>query len=448
MREDFIHYLWRLARFDLRDLVTTTGAPIQIHNFGEYNAQNAGPDFTGAKLTIGNIQWAGNVEMHQRASEWYDHGHQHDPAYQNVILHVVLEEDRPVFHPNGERIPCLELRGRVPAGLAKSYWRLLNSEQWIACQHQFHQVDTIVRRAWFDRLLSERLQQRSDEWQLRLKATQRDWEAAFFQSLARSLGGRINADAMDMLARSLPLRVLLKHKHSQLQLEALLFGQAGLIPPASEEKYPQTLAREYALLSTKYQLRALPKTIWRYLRLRPANFPEIRIAQLARLLAISGQLFSKTLAAANLKELENMYEVNLSNYWQTHYRFGKASKKQAKSLGKSSIHSILINTVAPAYSLYGRLRDHAGYQERALQLMEAIPAEQNLILNKWKTLGIQAENAGQTQALLQLKKAYCQPKRCLECAIGCSILRDNGHLNGPVLTVNEEAMLYQLIGTV
>lgn len=445
MREDFIHYLWRLARFDLRELATTTGEAITIQNFGLHNV-NAGPDFSSAKVKIAGIHWIGNVEMHLKSSDWYAHKHQEDPAYNNVILHVVLEEDRPVFRPNGERIPCLELRGRIPAGLAQTYWRLLHNESWIPCQNQLNQVPAITRDLWLDRLAANRLDQRGTEMEERLNATNRDWEELFYQSLARSLGGKINSDAMDMLARSLPLRVILKHKHSQLQLEALLFGQAGLIPTELEETYTKQLAREYSLLATKYQLTALPATVWRYLRLRPANFPEVRIAQLARLLSVTGQLFGKTLAATNVSELENMYEVTLSNYWQTHYRFGKESKRSVKRLGKESVRSILVNTVAPAYYLYGKLRDNMGFQTKALELLEGLPAEKNLILTKWDSLGIKALDAKQSQALLELKKNYCNRKKCLECSIGCAILRTNGH-QPPVLTVNEEAVVYALTGS-
>lgn len=445
MREDFIHYLWRLARFDLRELTTTTGEPIRIQHFGLHNV-NAGPDFSSAKINIGGINWAGNVEMHLKSSEWYEHNHQEDRAYDNVILHVVLEEDRPVFRPNGERIPCLELRGRIPSGLVQNYWRLLHNESWIPCQNQLNQVPEITRNLWLDRLLANRLNQRGTEMYERLKATNRDWEELFYQSLARSLGGKINSDAMDMLARSLPLRVILKHKHSLLQLEALLFGQAGLIPTATEEMYPQQLAREYKLLATKHQLTPLPPTIWRYLRLRPANFPEVRIAQLARLLAVTGQLFGKTLAAANVSELENMYDVSLSNYWQNHYRFGRESKRSVKRLGKDSVRSILVNTVAPAYYLYGKLRDNGSYQTKALELLEALPPEKNLVLTNWENLGMKATDAGRSQALLELKKNFCSQKRCLDCSIGCAILRNNGQ-NIPVLTVNEEAVVYALTGS-
>ena len=450
MREDFIHFLWRQARFDLRDLRTTCGSTVSIQDFGRHNT-NAGPDFSGGQLRLDGLQWAGNIEMHVRSSEWYDHGHETDPAYDNVILHVVLEEDTPVYRRNGDRIPCLELKGRIPTGLLRSYWRLQNNEYWIPCQAQFHLVDDPTRRAFLNDILKERLAARARKFTERLATTDRDWEEAFYQSLARALGGRVNADAMDMLARSVPLRVLLKHKHSLLQLEALLFGQSALLPEHKEDEvaYVTLLRREYALLRTKYALRPLPVTAWRYLRLRPNNFPTVRIAQFAAMLHRTGQLFGKSLAAADAKELTNMFAVKLSNYWRSHYRFGKEGKPGSRSLGPSTIRSILINTIAPALVAYGEYRGDVRYQERGRNLLLDLPAEDNRILRKWGQLGFPARDAAESQALLTLKKDYCSRSRCLDCAIGCHLLsQPYGPLDRPLLSVNEEAVLYGLAGVV
>jgi len=439
MREDFLHYLWRMARFDLRQLTTTAGEAIQIIDFGQLN-RDAGPDFSGAQLRIGGVHWVGNVEMHLHSRQWYEHGHDKDPAYENVILHVVLKEERIVYRANGERIPCLELAGRIPAGLLKTYLNLWHSEAWIPCEQQFHRVAEAPRSVWLERLLLERLSRRADELEDRLERTQRDWEELFYQSLARSLGGKVNAGAMEMLARSLPLRVLLRHKHSQLQLEALLFGQAGLLPTKGREDYPLRLRREYQLLATKYELQPLPKMIWRYLRLRPANFPDLRIAQLARLLAISGQLFSKSLAAAGRVELENMYSVQLSNYWRAHYRFGVPGKRLPKRMGRGTIHSILINAVAPLFYLYGRQRGNHAQQQRALTLLAELPAENNLVIRRWRDCGQYVGDAARSQALLELKKYYCDQRRCLSCAIGAALLAREK--DDDPLTVQEVAALY------
>lgn len=444
MREDFLHYLWRTASFDLLQLRTTNDQKIEIINFGTYNAANAGPDFNGARLRLDGIDWAGHVEIHVRSSDWYAHEHQRDPAYENVILHVVLDEDEPIYRSNGTPIPCLELRGRVPANLINNYWCLLHSEYWIPCQTQLDTVSGLVRRQWMDGLLLERLNRKSKVLEAQLATCQRDWEAVFYQSVARSLGGKVNADAMEMLARSIPLKILLRHKHSQLQLEALLFGQSGLLPEDGNEDYPKVLLREYRLLAKKYQLRALPVAVWRYLRLRPANFPTIRIAQLARLIATSGHLFSKILAASNTRELENMFEVELSNYWRDHYRFGQSSKRTFKRLGMSSIHSILINSAAPLLYLYGRLRDDDRFTIQAVDLLTSLPPEKNKLIDKWADNGIKALNAADTQALLELKHHYCERSGCLQCAIGNALLQQK-QVKPPHRTLEEALVLYGAI---
>lgn len=448
MREDFLHFLWRQARFDLRDLTTTTGAALSIQDFGLHN-KDAGPDFHRGQVRINGMQWAGNIEIHVKASEWYEHGHDTDPAYDNVILHVVLEEDRPVYRRNGERIPCLELVGRIPEGIMNSYWRLMHNENWIACQHQLHGIDGPARRAWLDQLLRQRMNERARQFSERMLTNHRDWEEAFYQSLARALGGRVNAEAMDMLARSVPLRVLLKHKHSLLQLEALLFGQSGLLPePAGEEhEYISLLRREYALLRVKHGLVPLPVAAWRYLRLRPNNFPTIRIAQLAAMLHRTGQLFGKSLAAADARELCNMFEVKLSNYWRSHYRFGKEGNAGERRLGTSTVHSILINTIAPALIAYGEQRADERFGERAFGLLRDLPAEDNLVIRKWAALSWAAADAADSQALLALKTSYCDRKRCLECAIGCQLLARpyTREEDGPRLTLNEQAQVYGLL---
>ena len=449
MREDFIHYLWRLARFDLRDLRTTEGEALTIQQFGVHN-HHAGPDFDDARLTIGGIRWAGRVEMHLKSSDWYLHGHPDDPAYDAVILHVVLEEDRPVFRRDGTRLPCLELRGRIPAGIRNTYWRLLHNERWVPCAGLLDGVPASVRAVWLQRVLAERLEARADAFMERWHGADRDWEAAFFQLLARGMGGKVNGDALEMLARSLPLRILQKHKHSLLQLEALLFGQSGLLPApeADEDPYLVRLRREYALLRVKYDLQPLPATGWRFLRMRPHNFPTLRIAQLACLYHRSGQFFGKALAAADVRELRNMFEVSLSNYWREHYRFGSRTTRGERRLGDATVRSLLINTVAPALIAYGRHRGEERWRERALDILSALPAEENTVLRGWRKAGWPAADAGESQALLELKANYCAATRCTECAVGCHILnRRNGDPDdAPLLTVNEATVLYALTG--
>lgn len=445
MREDFVHYLWRFARFDLLDLKTTQGVSITIQDFGEYNRLNAGPDFHSAQLRIDEMHWAGHVEMHLRSSDWFAHGHHQDPAYDNVILHVVLEEDEPAINTQGRRIPCLELTNRIPAGLAKTYWRLMNNSYWIPCQNQLGTVSDLHLKSWLDRLVVERLEVRAGQIGHRLEINKNDWEATFYERLARSLGGRINDEGMDMLARSAPLKIALKHKNSLMQLEALYFGQSGLLQTAPEDDpYVARLKAEYKLLAHKYSLKALPVTAWRYLRLRPNNFPTIRIAQLATLIYQSGQLFSKVLVAADLKELSNTFDVKVSHYWRDHYRFGKTAKASNKRLGKDALRSLFVNAVAPVYLLYGQMQGDDRYLEKATHLLEQLPPEKNATIKKWSELGLKSENAADTQALLQLKRSYCDQNRCLDCALGCRILSRPEPLVKPYLSLNEEAQLYEI----
>lgn len=422
MKEELLHYLWRTKRFDFTNLHTTQGDTLQIFQTGDYNT-HAGPDFLNAKIHIGDTTWAGNVEMHVCASDWLRHGHATDKAYDNVILHVVLEEDVPILRASGERIPCLEMKTLIAPKLSSKYLELLHSEYWIPCQAQFAQVSEMTRTLWLERLLVERLEQKTELIAQQLQQNQQNWEETFYQLLARNFGVQVNMEPFELLAKSTPLLLLAKHKNSLLQIEALLFGQAGLLESDFEDAYPHQLKKEYAFLQKKYGLTPIRGESWKFLRLRPANFPTVRIAQFAMLIFQSNHLFSKMLAATSVEEIENMLELKLSNYWLTHYRFDKDSKKSAKKLGKSTIHLIIINTIAPFLFLYGKWKSDERYKDRAFALLEQVPPEENHIIENWQQLGVKPESAYQTQALLQLKKRYCDAKKCLNCAIGNAILQ-------------------------
>lgn len=423
MKEDFLHYVWRLQRFNQSLLQTTEGENIQLLAIGEHN-KNAGPDFLNARLRIGTTLWAGNIEIHLRASEWLNHQHQHDPAYDNVILHVVLEEDQLIYRPNQERIPCLELRNRIDLKLSKNYLRLLQQETWIPCQSQLASVSTISKKLWLDRLMVERLEQKTQQLQEILSQTNNDWEESFYRLLARSFGLQVNPQPFEQLARSLSLTLLRRHKNNLRQIEALFFGQAGMLQDNFADQYPNQLKKEYDFLRRKYRLAPMPKSAWKFLRLRPANFPTIRIAQLAMLIYQSSHLLSKVLAVQNIPEIENMFDRRVSPYWQKHYLFDKISPKRNKTLGKSTIHLLVINTLAPFLFYYGQQQGDEKHQDQALRLLEAIKPEQNHIIKQWKKLGLKPESAYQSQALLQLKKHYCDARQCLNCAIGHQILKE------------------------
>jgi len=423
MKEDVLHYVWRTRRFEFQNLFTTEGESVEILAPGVHNT-HAGPDFFDARVRIGDTLWAGNVEMHLFASEWEAHRHGEDRAYDNVVLHVVWEEDQPVLRQNGERIPCIELKKRIPAVTIKTYRELLHNEHWIPCQHHFHRVPDITRQLWLDRLMVERLEAKTAFISENLERNRQHWEETFYQVLARNFGLKVNAEPFEALARSLPLSLLSKHKNSLLQLEALLFGQAGLLEGAFEDDYPQRLQKEYVFLQHKYGLQPIAESAWKFLRMRPANFPSLRIAQFATLIHQSAHLFSKILVAQNVEEIENMFEVRLSNYWQTHYVFGKASAKRNKTLGQTAIHLLVINTIAPFLFVYGKQKAEPALCDRALRLLESVPPESNSIIDNWQRLGMEPVSAGQTQALLQLKNEYCDKKQCMRCAVGSEVMRE------------------------
>ncbi|MCS7035581.1 MAG: DUF2851 family protein [Saprospiraceae bacterium] len=423
MREDFLHFLWRWRRFNAQDLQTTDGQPLEIVHPGEPNA-HAGPDFFNARIRIGDTLWAGNIEMHLRASEWLAHGHDADRAYDNVVLHVVLDEDEPIHRPDGQRLPCLALRSRIPSGLLEQYHRLLYAREWVPCAQRLGEVSAIVKVNWLDRLLVERLQEKTDAVARRIAETDGQWEEAFYRQLAHSFGLKINAETFEYLARIAPLSLLARHSDNRLQLEALLFGQAGLLEEAPDrDEYAQALAREYQFLRHKYQLRPLAASQWKFFRLRPTSFPTVRIAQLAAFLHRTQRPFAAVLTAAESGSIEQLFEVEVSPYWLTHYRFGKVSPARPKLLSQSFVHLLLINTVAPFLFHFGQIKGISHHQDQALRLLDALPPEDNSVLQKWAELGLKPQNAAQAQALLHLKTRYCQPQRCLECAIGAALLR-------------------------
>lgn len=421
MKEELLHYVWRLRRFNHQSLHTTKSESLEIIQPGTYNS-HAGPDFLDARIRIGSTLWAGHVEMHLKASDWYRHQHEKDPAYQNVILHVVLHNDIEVTH-NGSSLPCLVLQSRISKKLVGEYHRLQHNEYWIPCQTQLAEVATTTRNLWLDRLLVERLEQKTAKITQRLEYLKNNWETTFYQYLARNFGFNVNADAFEELARSLPLLLLDRYRHNRIQFEALLFGQASLLEGPFEETYPKKLQREYHFLQHKHQLEPIPASMWRFLRLRPANFPTIRLAQFAALLFQTEHLFDKALSAQNIAEVHHLFDVQLSPYWHRHYQFGKPAPAKKKKIGKKSVELLLINTIIPFLFLYGKLRGPAHLQARALSFLESLPPENNVIIRKWKELGMEPISAYRTQALLQLRQQYCTKKRCLECAIGCAILK-------------------------
>ena len=423
MTEAFLHHLWKLKIFNSGKLKTIEGESLEILKTGQHNS-DSGPDFFNAQVKIGDTHWAGNVEIHLKSSDWKNHFHDQDAAYDNVILHVVFEHDGTVMRKNGSRIPEFELKNQFDERLWRNYQSLLQSNQWIACQHLISKVDPFTLNNWIDRLLIERLENKTGVLFSSLQSNNSNWEETFYQHLARNFGFRLNALPFEMLAKSLPVSCLAKHHDRLLQLEAMLFGQAGMLEKSMEDDYPNELKQEYVFLKKKFGLEPMALHQWKFLRLRPVNFPTIRIAQFAQLVHHSSHLFSKILECKKVDDLKIYFRFEVSTYWQTHFIFDKQSKKQTKALGSGSFENIVINTIVPFLFAYGQNRGSEIHQQRAIQFLEEIPSEKNSILSGWKKIGIDSRSGYYSQALLQLKNEYCLEKKCLNCSIGNYLLQN------------------------
>ena len=424
MNESFLHYIWQFQYFDKRDLKSSTGEDIVIFNPGLRNS-HAGPDFYDAKLRIGFMEWAGSVEIHIHASGWREHKHQDDAAYENVILHVVWEEDEKIFRKDGTALPALELRPRVSSAFVLQYKRIIHSRTKIPCANAIGSVPDHIRISMLDKALIARLEKRAKTVLQALEKNNGDWEETCYQVLCRNFGFKVNTDPFLQLAQALPYRVIMKHGDRPGQVEALLFGQAGFLEETINDEYYLLLKREYDLLRKKYNLagRQMRKAQWRFLRLRPANFPTLRLAQFAAVLYRQRNLFSTILSATSWKTLIPVFSVKPSAYWLHHYRFFRKQEKEIPPLGKMSIGNIVINSIVPMLTAYGKARDDQGFVDRALQLLGEVPSEKNNILQSWEELGLVSRTAFDSQALIELHNNFCLRRRCLDCHIGCSLLK-------------------------
>ena len=422
--EDFLHYVWKFRLFEKNELVTAEGEEIEIFSAGIHNS-DSGPDFHNARIRVGDTTWAGNVEIHINSSDWHKHHHTHDKAYANVILHVVYRDDEPIILPDGRRLPTLELHNRISPDLYNRYRHLIyGNQQIIPCEGSIRHVDDITLRNWLTRVLVERLEKRSVAVMKGIEVNKGDWEETFYQFLAAQFGFKTNAVPFELMAKSLPQLTLGKHKNNPLQIEALIFGQAGFLEDDLNDEYPQKLKEEYTFLQKKYDLKPIEKHLWKFMRLRPQNFPTIRLAQFAALIVKSNHLFSKVLDIKDIDSLRKLFtslEVNL--YWETHYRFDAASKPISKSLGQSSIDILLLNTFVLFLFSYGKYTQQEYFINRSLKLLEKLPAEQNKIVTNFDSVGIKVNTAFDSQALLELKNNYCDYKKCLQCGVGNKILR-------------------------
>ena len=419
MQEDLLQFIWQYNLYRPGNLRTTDGEAVQVIHPGTLN-RDAGPDFSMARIRIGDITLVGNVELHIRSSDWLRHQHQKDPAYSRVILHVVDEHDRDE-PPSG--IPVLELKGHIPADVLDRYTHLIQTTALLPCAGVLHKASDIIRSSWLSRMLVERWEQKLGQWEDELRAAGGDWHSLFYWRLAANFGFKVNAAPFLLLAQSLPLKIIAKQA-GLFQVEALIFGQSGLLSGSFSDEYPQRLRAEYHFLQQKYSLRPIDPSLWKFMRLRPANFPTIRLAQFAALLHRSPQLLSAMDAFPDLKSLTAALSVQASAYWNTHYRWDEAIQKTStKTLGTDAVQNIIINTIAPLRFLYAHTHGRAAESEAALSLLDYIPPENNNIIRLWSGYGWTPEHAGGSQSLIQLYNNYCCRKRCLECAVGLSIIR-------------------------
>ncbi len=427
MTEDLIYFIWQFQYLAGQALLTTDGEPVEVLHPGHRNA-NAGPDFLTARLRIAGVEWVGTVEAHVKTSDWLAHRHQRDPAYDTVILHIVWHHDRAVPRPNGTYLPTLALGPLAPAALVARYQELLAGTDAIPCAGQFRLVKPLRQTAMLDTALLQRLERKATAVKAVYEACGQDWEETTYHLLATYLGSKVNADPMEQLARMVPLRVLQKHRNNLLQLESILFGVAGLLPEPAEtdDEYTGTLRREYAFLAAKYALadRQLPPVVWKWGRLRPAGFPAMRLAQLAGLVHTHGSLFSLLVGQNNVPELVKSLLVVPSAYWQTHYRFGKAAAKVSASLGEATAQGLLLNVAAPLLAAYATHQARPDLLDRAVSLLEQLPAEDNRITRLWDSLGLSVRNAFDSQGAIELHNEFCVPKRCLSCQIGVALVRE------------------------
>lgn len=423
MKEDLLHYIWQFRLYTTPELVTVENDTVCVINPGNHN-MNSGPDFLESTLVIDDQRWAGNVEIHINASDWYLHQHEKDPNYDAVILHVVWNYDVEVYMKDNKPLPTLELKRVVSRELLKKYEMLYRADsRWIPCENQIANISSFDLKHWLERLYFERLERKTTTIQELLEKSKNDWEAVLFQMLAKSFGSRVNGEAMLSVAESIGISVLRKEMHDPMRLSALLYGQAGLLEARIEDTYYMQLREEYMYLQHKYRLKSVGKSELQFFRMRPHNFPTVRIAQLVSLYNQKSYLFTSVIEAKELEEYYKLFDIQTNEYWKHHFNFGKESKPSSKKLTKTFIDLLIINTILPLKFYYLKSIGKPNDGE-IIYLISKIKPEKNSILNKFSELDVRPENAMEGQALLELKNNYCASKRCLKCAIGKIILKE------------------------
>lgn len=421
--EYFLHFIWQFRLFNTAGLCCTDGEALEVLHPGFLN-QDAGPDFNLAKIAVGNTTWAGQVEIHLQSSDWTLHGHHNDAAYDSVILHVVYRHDKPIYRSDGTLLPTLELEGRFFPGLLNNYRNLMASGRTFPCAQHIAGVDPLIVNSFLTRLIVERLEEKSAELFGMLKSNKGNWAQTFYSFLARNFGFKVNAVPFGLLADALPFHLLYKHKDNAMQVAALIFGQAGFLGQEFSDEYPKQLQKEYLFLRNKYRLQPVNKSLWKFLRMRPQNFPTVRLAQFAALITKTDHLFSKILEVQSLKAVYELFgALPVNPFWKNHYHFSKPAANVIVQPGIASVHNIVINTVCLFLFSYGKYTDQPLFVNRALDFLENIPAENNTIIRLYRDAGLKITNAFSSQAVLQLNKCYCTQKKCLNCGIGIKILK-------------------------
>ena len=420
MKEKLLQYIWQFQYFNKNELTTTEGDLLQIIHQGNFNT-NQGADFSEAKIKIETTTWAGNIELHIKSSDWNLHNHSADKNYSNIILHVVWQHDKEI-NVAGNNLQTLELQNRVSKLLLNKYEALMNATSFIPCENLVYTINDLTLSGWKQRLLAERLEAKSAMIFSFLNQNNFHWEETFWWLIAKNFGVKVNSEAFEKMARSLSVTLLAKHKNQIHQLEALLFGQARLLENDFTEDYPKMLQKEYRFYKKKYKLEQ-PHLQLFSLRMRPANFPTVRLAQLAMLISNSTHLFSKVKESVSVSGVQKLLNVTANDYWHYHYVFDETSAFRKKRLGEQMINNILINTIVPVLFAYGLHHNEQQYKDKAIAWLEEISPEKNVITKGFEALKFSNKNSFDSQAYIQLKNEYCNNKRCLECSIGNSLLK-------------------------
>jgi len=421
MNEELLQYIWMAGLFDANSLYTKDGQEITVYKRGKLNT-DSGPDFTNAHIRIDYTDWFGNIEIHLNSEQWYEHKHHLDKAYNNTILHVVLDDTKICYRADGSLLPCIELKNKIANSTIEKYKQLKLSSKWIPCYDAIKTIDHFTIHQQLDRVLSQRLEHKTAHLELALQKTNNNWDSVFYFALARSLGFCTNSEAFENIAHNLPLNIILKHQNNPSQIEAMVFGISGFLDDECDDQYFLNLKKEWAFLKSKYQFHTLEKSSFKFMRMRPGNFPGLRLAQFAAIAAKCPKLFEQICLSYKMEDLKSVFEINVSEYWNEHYQFGKTSSQHRSNLSTLAIHQILINAVVPTLFIYGKHIGNKLFCEKALNLLQILPAENNTIIRSWQELGIKVNNAFDSQALIELKKNNCDLRKCLNCKIGTKVI--------------------------